>query len=72
MKDLKIGEGTDTVNLTDDQHELFSRAQIEGKSQYGSVPPFYRSLTFMTIFCTILCLILVLHTILWLETSWKS
>lgn len=44
MKTLKLGEGTCTVNLTDDQPELFFGPEVEGKSQDGSVPPFYASL----------------------------
>lgn len=39
-----IGEGTDTINLTNDQPELLFVPEVEGKSQEGGVPPFYNSL----------------------------
>lgn len=44
MKALKIGEATNTVNFADDQPKLLFRPKVEGKSQYGIVPPFYISL----------------------------
>lgn len=44
MKALKIGEGIDIVNLTNDQPKLLFRPKVEGKSQDGTVPPFYISL----------------------------
>ncbi len=44
MKALKIREGMDTVNLSDDQLELLFAPKVQGKYQDGSVPPFYISL----------------------------
>lgn len=44
IKALKIGEGTDIVNLVDCQPELIFGPEIEGKSQDVSEPSFYISL----------------------------
>lgn len=41
---MKIGEGTDTVNLTDDRLDLLFGLEVEEKYQDGNVPPFYISL----------------------------
>lgn len=40
MKALKIGEGSDTVNLTDDCLELLFGPKVECKPQDVTVPPF--------------------------------
>lgn len=39
MKALKIREGTDMINLNNDQPEFLFGLEFEGKSQEGSVPP---------------------------------
>jgi len=44
IKSLKIEEGTNTVNLSDEQLKLLFGLEFEGKSQDGNVPPFYVSL----------------------------
>jgi len=44
MKKLKIGEGTNTVTLTDDQPKLLFGPKVEGKSEDDNVLPFYVSL----------------------------
>lgn len=44
MKALKIGEGTYTTNLTNDQPELLFGSKDQRKSQDGNVSPFYVSL----------------------------
>jgi len=44
IKALKIEEGTDTVNLSDEWPKLLFGLEVEGKSQDGNVPPFYVSL----------------------------
>ena len=35
MKDLNIGENTNSVNLNDDQPELLFGLEVEGKPQEG-------------------------------------
>lgn len=45
MKALRIGENTNTVNLSNDQPEIFSGPEVDGKLQEGDVPSFYVSLT---------------------------
>jgi len=44
IKELKIDEGTYTINVSDDQPKLLFGLEVEGKSQDGNVPPFYISL----------------------------
>lgn len=44
IKALKIEEGTNTVNISDDQPKLLFCLEVERKSQNGNVPPFYVSL----------------------------
>jgi len=44
MEALKIGEGTNTTNFTDDHPALLFGPKVEGKSQDRTVPPFYISL----------------------------
>lgn len=44
LKELNVGENTDTVNLNDDQPELLFGLEVDGKPQEGGVPPFYVSL----------------------------
>jgi len=47
MKALKVGEGTNTINLVDDKPELLFGLEVEGKPQDGNVPPFYVSLNIL-------------------------
>lgn len=47
MKSLKVGEGTNTVNLADENPELLIGPEAEGKPQDGNVPPFYVSLNIL-------------------------
>ena len=44
IKALKIEEGIDIVNISDDQPKLFFGLEVEEKSQCGNVPSFYVSL----------------------------
>jgi ribonuclease HI len=44
IKALNIEEGTDTVNVVDDQPELLFGPEVDGKPENGTVPPFYISL----------------------------
>ena len=41
MKALKIEEGWNRINLTDDQPKLLFGPEVEGKYQDGTMPPFY-------------------------------
>ena len=43
---LNMNDGEDSVNLSDDQLELISGPDVNGKHQDGEVPPFYISLNF--------------------------
>lgn len=45
MKATSIGENIDTVNVSDDQPEIFFGPEVDAKIQEGDVPPFYFSLT---------------------------
>ena len=44
IKKLKIEEGTDTVNLSDDQPKFLFGHEAKGKSQDGNAPAFYVSI----------------------------
>ena len=44
VKALQIEEGTDSVNVTNDQTKLLFEPDADGIPQDGSVPPFYVSL----------------------------
>jgi len=55
IKALKIEEGTNTVNISDDQPKLPFGPEVEGKSQDVNVPPFYVVLTFVISFFTMPC-----------------
>lgn len=45
MKALSLGENTDTINVSNDQPEILSVPEVDGKLEDGDVPPFYISLT---------------------------
>ena len=40
-----MNDGEDSINLNDDQPELIFGPDVNGKHSYGTVPPFYISLT---------------------------
>ena len=42
---LNMNDGEDAINLNDHQPELIFGLDVNGKNTYGSVPPFYISLT---------------------------
>jgi hypothetical protein len=44
IKYLNTEEGTNTINVVDDQPKLLFRPEVDGKSENGVVLPFYISL----------------------------
>ena len=44
IKEIKIEEGTNMVNISDDKPRLLFGPKVKGISQDGNVPPFYVSL----------------------------
>ena len=42
---LNVNDGEDSINLNDDKPELIFGLDVNGKHEYGAVPPFYIILT---------------------------